>query len=88
MFSAKLFPGPTPQAKRRHRRLFVLVRLDRRGRLDRTFGPRGRIATRFGALAVWESNLLLDSKGRAVMVGTYKGQGFVVARYVIDNRGL
>lgn len=90
MVSAKLSPGPTPQAKKRHRRLFVLVRLDRRGRLDRAFGPRGRIATRFGDLAVWESSLLLDSKGRAVMVGTYKGpgQGLVVARYMIDNRGL
>jgi uncharacterized delta-60 repeat protein len=85
MFSTRLFPGPTPQDEKRRRSFFAMVRLDRHGRLDRAFGPRGRIATGFGSLAVQASTLVLDSEGRALLIGTYKEplEGVAVARYVI-----
>jgi uncharacterized delta-60 repeat protein len=88
MISAKTLRDPTDHRKKRHRQSFVLTRLGAHGRLDRSFGPRGRIATRFGALGVTASRLLLDSQGRAVMVGTYgpwNNRGLAVARYVIDR---
>jgi len=88
MTSTKTFRGPSGHSKKRHRRSFVLVRLGVHGRLDRAFGPRGRVATRFGPLGVTESSLLLDSQGRAVMVGTYgpwNNRGLAVARYVVDR---
>jgi uncharacterized delta-60 repeat protein len=86
--SARKLPGPTVQAKKRRRPAFLLLRLGAQGRLDRAFAPRGRVVTRFGWLEVRQSNLLLDSHGRAVMVGAYgpwKNQGLAVARYVIDR---
>lgn len=88
MISARAFPGPTDRAKDRHRRWFVLVRIGPNGRPDRAFGPRGRVAAGFGSLMVGESDLLLDSKGRAVIVGTYRrgdNGGLAVARYVISR---
>jgi uncharacterized delta-60 repeat protein len=88
MISAKTFRDPTGQAKKRHRRSFVLIRLGAHGRLDRSFGPHGRIATRFRRQGVNESGLLLDTQGRAIMVGTYgpwNNRGLAVARYVIDR---
>jgi len=88
MISTKTFRDPTDHTKKRHRRSFVLVRLGAHGLLDQSFGPRGRIATRFGPLGVNASSLLLDSQGRAVMVGTYgpwNNRGLAVARYVIDR---
>lgn len=87
MMSVRTFRSPGRRV-RRHRKSFVLVRLDAHGRLDRAFGPHSRIATRFGSLGVAESSLLLDSQGRAVMVGTYgdyQNRGLVAARYVIDR---
>jgi len=90
MISAKAFRGPAGSAKKRHRHFFVLVRLKANGRLDWAFGPRGRIATRFGALGVNQSSLLIDSQKRAVVVGsygrTYTAHGLVVARYLIDRQ--
>jgi uncharacterized delta-60 repeat protein len=88
MIRARTFRSPLGSTKKRHRRFFVLVRLRANGRLDRAFGPWGRLAVRFGPLAVSESSLLLDSEGRAVMVGTYgrwNHPGLAVARYVIDR---
>jgi uncharacterized delta-60 repeat protein len=79
--------GPNGQAKEQRRRSFVLVRLGARGRLDRAFGPRGRITTGFGSLGVAGLRLLLDSQGRAMMVGVYgsKDRGLALARYVIGR---
>lgn len=57
-------------------------------RLDRSFGPGGRIITRFGSLAVNESSLLLDPHGRAIVVGTYgrgRAHGLVLARYLVGG---
>jgi hypothetical protein len=71
------------------RNWFVLMRLRPDGRVDRGFGPHGRIATRFGSLAVTGPSLLLDPEGRAIMVGTYGGrkgtEGLAVARYVFSR---
>lgn len=89
MYGAREFRDPGDRTRTRHRSFFSLVRLRTSGRLDRTFGPRGRIVTGFGALAVHELALLLDSQGRPVMVGAYTGMdrthGLAVARYVIDR---
>jgi hypothetical protein len=79
---------PDGPAVEQRRRFFVLVRLGARGQIDRAFGPRGRIATGFGALRVSGLRLLIDSRGRAVMVGTYgssDNRGLVVARYAISH---
>ena len=88
MIGARTFPGPPGSEKKRHRHSFVLVRLGPNGQPDQAFEPRGRIVTGFGSLGVTGSNLLLDSQGRAVLVGTYgswKSRGLAVARYVIDH---
>jgi uncharacterized delta-60 repeat protein len=89
MISARTTPAHYGSGRKRHRHSFVLVRLGLQGRLDRTFGPRGRLAVSFGSLGVAESSLLLDSQGRAVLVGTYgrpdKARGIVLARYVVDR---
>ncbi|HWA55596.1 MAG TPA: hypothetical protein VG816_15610 [Solirubrobacterales bacterium] len=79
--------GSSGQEEKQRRRSFVLVRLGARGRIDRAFGPHGRIATGFGALGVAGLHLMLDSQGRAVMVGVYgsKDRGLALARYVIGR---
>jgi len=80
--------GRDGQAKEPRRRSFVLVRLGVRGRIDRAFGPYGRIATRFGSLGVTGLHLLVDSRERAIMVGVYgssKDRGLALARYVLGG---
>jgi uncharacterized delta-60 repeat protein len=88
MFGARELRDPADRTRMRHRSFFALVRLGGDGKQDRTFGPQGRIVTRFGTLLVSQSRLLLDSRGRAVMVGSYPGEddtrGLAVARYLVD----
>lgn len=74
------------RGKPRRQRLFVLMRVTAGGRLDRAFGPGGRVAARFGSRNASGSQVLLDSQGRAVLVGTYGRyghEGVAVARYTI-----
>ena len=74
--------------KMRRQSLFVLMRLRADGRLDHAFGPRGRVAARFGSRNAIASQVVLDSRGRAVLVGTYgryDRQGVAVARYAIQR---
>jgi uncharacterized delta-60 repeat protein len=88
MISARKFHDPPGSEKMRHRHSFVLVRLRPSGQLDQAFGPHGWVATGFGSLGVTESSLLLDSQGRAVIVGAYgpsDNKGLVVARFLIDR---
>lgn len=88
MYGAKEVRDPR-DGTRRHPSFFALVRLGADGRLDRRFGPHGRIATRFGSLRIRQSSLLLDSRGRAIAVGSYRGdgetRGLAVARYAIGR---
>jgi uncharacterized delta-60 repeat protein len=76
-------------AKKRQRRFLSLVRLRPNGRLDRRFGPRGKLAVGFGSAAVSISNLLLDPQGRALLVGAYRypnrAHGLVVARFTLAH---
>jgi uncharacterized delta-60 repeat protein len=76
------------KGKARRQRLFVLMRLNAGGRLDRAFGPGGRVAARFGIRNATASQILLDSRGRAVLIGTYgpyDHPGVAVARYAITR---
>ncbi|HEX6780990.1 MAG TPA: hypothetical protein VF125_03060 [Solirubrobacterales bacterium] len=80
--------GAAPGGKVRRQRLFVLMRVTAGGRLDRAFGPGGRVAARFGSRNVTESEVLLDSQGRGVVVGTYGRyghQGVAAARYALTR---
>jgi len=78
---------PGKPKKPRHSSL-ILMRLTAGGRLDRSFAPRGRVATGFGSRTLGASQLLVDSRGRAVLVGTYgpwEHQGVAVARFAISR---
>jgi hypothetical protein len=83
--------GTEAAAGRNGRARFLLERLGPDGRVDPGFAPRGRVATRFGPPRVHAAKLLIDSQGRAVMVGAYRGRsrgsGLVVARYVLGGAG-
>jgi uncharacterized delta-60 repeat protein len=69
---------------------FQLMRLGTKGKLDRSFGRRGRIKTGFGHSAETKaSTLVIDEKGRAVLGGAItaspklpSGNGFAFARYL------
>lgn len=76
------------KGKARRQRLFVLMRLTAGGHLDRAFGPSGRVAAKFGDRNATASRVLLDSRGRAILVGTsgpYDHPGVAVARYAISR---
>lgn len=64
---------------------FALVRLDRDGTLDETFGTGGRVLTDFGGRADAIHGLALQPDGKIVAVGTTSvvatGNDFAVARY-------
>jgi len=80
--------GRGHREKPRRQRLFVLMRVTAGGRLDRAFGPGGRVAARFGSRNASGSQVLLDSQGRAVVIGTYGRyghEGVAVARYAINR---
>ncbi len=78
---------PGKSKKPRHSSL-ILARLTAYGRLERSFAPRGRVAARFGSRTLSASRLLVDSQGRAVLVGTYgpwDHEGVAIARYTISR---
>lgn len=78
-------PG-TPK-KPRHSSL-ILMRLTAGGRPERSFAPRGRAAAGFGSRTLDASQLLVDSQGRALLVGTYgpwEHEGVAVVRYAISR---
>jgi uncharacterized delta-60 repeat protein len=55
---------------------FALIRLGRRGHLDKRFGDRGEVTTGFGATASIGQALLIDGHGRAVVGGVLAMQSF------------
>jgi uncharacterized delta-60 repeat protein len=72
------------------KRRFALARYDADGRLDPTFGDRGRVMTAFGAPSSAASGVAIQSDGRLVAAGTVtnragSGDRIAVARYVSDG---
>lgn len=73
--------GPACVARRCH---FVLVRLLRDGRLDKSFGRGGRIITRFGAASADAMALAIQPDGKIIAAGQIEGAdsiSFAVTRY-------
>jgi uncharacterized delta-60 repeat protein len=71
--------------------LFALVRYRRDGSLDRSFGDRGRVLTRFGSGDFWRASaLVLQRDGRMVAAGGQDlGMGIrsnAMARYLPNGR--
>ena len=76
-----------PRHGRRRHLEFLLTRMTAKGRLDRRFGHRGRVATGFARRAnVRAGGLLVDPANRIVVGGKFAGPGsrnaFAVARYL------
>jgi uncharacterized delta-60 repeat protein len=71
---------------------FEVIRYNADGTLDRTFGYRGMVTTRFSAKDDSASDLAVDAEGRIVVAGV-AGQGrggrgdswFALARYESDG---
>lgn len=65
---------------------FALIRLDRDGNLDATFGQGGRVLTDFGGAADTIYAIAIQADGKIVVAGTTTGSGtsndFAVARYL------
>jgi uncharacterized delta-60 repeat protein len=69
-------------------RHWTLQRLTQSGQLDPSFAKAGTISTRFSPLTVGAPALLLDSQGRALLVGRYrqgKQVGIAAARYLLGG---
>ena len=68
---------------------FALIRLDRDGALDPTFGSGGRVLTDFSGTADAAYALAIQPDGKLVAAGTTAGAGtandFAVARYLPDG---
>lgn len=73
-----------------HRGDFALVRLDRDGRLDPTFGAGGKVLTDLAGAADTVHALAIQADGKIVVAGTTTtaatGNDFAVARYLPDGR--
>lgn len=72
------------------KRRFALARYDADGRLDPTFGDRGRVMTAFGTPSSVASGVAIQSDGRLVAAGTVmnrasSGDRIAVARYSSDG---
>lgn len=71
------------------RSTFLLVRMNPGGRVDRSFGRKGSVATGFGGPSnSFATQIMLDAKGRIVVGGGIAtpqlgtGGGFAIARYL------
>jgi uncharacterized delta-60 repeat protein len=61
---------------------FALARYVDSGKLDSTFGTKGRVTTNFGSNSVaLITSVVLQSDGKIVVAGTNGGNSFEVARY-------
>ena len=69
---------------------FALARYTQRGRLDTTFGRRGKVLTDFGGASIDRAfDVAIDAKRRIVAVGSRergRTRDFAVARYLADGR--
>jgi hypothetical protein len=70
---------------------FLLARLNPEGTVDRGFGQRGLVATRFrGPSSSFATQIMLDGKGRIVAGGGIStpllktGGGYAIARYLAE----
>lgn len=77
--------------KRIGRSSFLLARLNPEGTVDRSFGHRGLVSTRFrGPSSSFATQVMLDGKGRIVVGGGIStallptGGGYAVARYLAE----
>jgi uncharacterized delta-60 repeat protein len=62
---------------------FALARYVDNGKLDSTFGTKGRVTTSFGSnAAALITSVVLQSDGKIVVAGTNGGNSFEVARYL------
>ncbi len=59
---------------------FGLVRYNRNGRLDKSFGHKGKVITDFGGYDL-ATKVALQQDGKIVVVGEADGQNFGIARY-------
>ncbi len=76
------------QQATRVRSSWVLVALRPDGRIKRSLGGRGRIDTGFAGLSLGEPTVLVDRRGRALLVGRYhrgRQSGLAVARYLLGG---
>src|SRR5690606_4363918 len=68
---------------------FALMRLDRDGNLDTSFGTGGRVLTDFTSTADTAYAIAMQADGKIVVAGTTVGAGtsndFAVARYLPDG---
>lgn len=68
---------------------FALIRLDRDGELDPTFGTGGRVLTDFAGASETINAIAIQPDGKIVVAGTTAGSGtsndFAVARYLTDG---
>jgi uncharacterized delta-60 repeat protein len=63
----------------------ALVRYNKNGRLDSTFGTRGKVVVRFNANSDYLFKVALQSDGKIVGVGSTNATAFLLARFNADG---
>jgi uncharacterized delta-60 repeat protein len=63
----------------------ALVRYNRNGRLDSTFGTGGKVTVTFGSVSDYLFKVVLQSDGRIVAVGSTNATAFLLARFNADG---
>jgi uncharacterized delta-60 repeat protein len=95
LLAGDIAPARTPRQSKRHAfppPRFALVRLNARGRLDRTFGRDGRVATGFGRRSRSIATDIAVRGGKAIVAGPVRsrnlplGRGFALARYQLGGQ--
>ena len=63
----------------------ALVRYNRNGRLDSTFGTGGKVTVTFGAISDYLFKVAIQSDGKIVAAGSTSGTAFLLARFNADG---